>query len=241
MAKASTTKRTKRLSEAERAIRHVLSENPQLSLDSAGEPRIRRSFDPGGEIAWRVDSPRIRGWIARVYFENTKAVLRKEAMERVLVLLAGLAEKQDESDLEVCDAADVDPLLRYIIRRVRDEQHLKITAEALLDDLECSTRGRAYLRQESNWPTGPSEVGRRVRALTKQLGKASITLNADQRSNRQRWLIFSLVGDGNPCRPSPSLSSTSPVAGNELRPGDSGDTQADFDLESEFARMMELM
>lgn len=239
MAEASTTERTKRLPEAEMAVQLVLSKHPHLFLDSAGEPRIRRPFDLDKEIAWRVDSTRIRGWIARVYYEEAEEVLRKEAMERVLVLLAGLAEKHDESDLEVCDAADVDPLLRYIIRRLRDERHLKITAEQLLNDLELSTRERPYLRQASNWPKCPEEVGKRVRGLRRWLKKASIELNDNQRNKHHRWLIFSLVDDGKTYPPSPSPSSASSASGNELQLGDRGDGRVDLDLEAEFARMME--
>lgn len=221
------------------AIKIVLSSGAVPFLDVAGIARLRRATDEGNEVSWPIQSQRTRAWIARTFYRQSNCLINRRALDRVLLCLEGLAEENDDTDVELCDLIDIDPLLGVIVRYVKFQGYVKATAADLLGDLNSFTKYDPVVRAV-NWPLSPESLGLRLRKLIKWLEKAGIGTQF-VRDNRNRWIIMSDGYVGSSPKLSPPPTSSSPHENKECNSSDACDSHQASDLEAQFREIQKGM
>lgn len=223
------------------AIRMVTESGAVPFLDVAGIARIHRkpgdAKEPDNEkqICWPVQSQRIRAWVAKIFYEQTQNMIHQRALDRVLLCLEGMAEDNDDCDAELCDLIDIDPLLGVLIRYVRFQRYVKLTAADLLEQLNQFTADDPIVRSV-NWPRSPESMGLRLRKLIDWLSKAGI-FTEFQRDNRNRWIVMRDGYDGSETQLSQQSSQVETDKNADLRPHDTCDSSPPLDPQSQFDRI----
>lgn len=214
------------------AIEIVLSSGAVPFLDVAGIARLRRDPEDENEVCWPIQSQRTRAWLMTTFYKRTNWLINKRALDRVLLCLEGFAEEKDDTDAELCDLIDIDPLLGVIVRYVKFQGYVKATAADLLRDLNGFTKNDPVVRTV-NWPQSPESLGVRLRKLVMWLQKAGVGTEF-VRDNRNRWIIMSDGHDGLSHKLSQTRPSGSPHEDKGCTSGDACDSQQASDLEAQF-------
>lgn len=214
------------------AINIVISSGAVPFLDVAGTGRLRRHQEGENEVSWPIQSQRTRAWVAKVFYMQTNCLINKRALDRVLLLLDGLAEENDDIEVDLCDLIDIDPLLGVIVNYVKFQGYVKATAVDLLRNLNEFTRKDSVVRTV-NWPQSPESLGVRLRKLIKWLEKAGIGTEF-VRDSRNRWIILTDSYDGLSPKLSPTSISSPPHENKECNSSDAYDSHQAFDLEAQF-------
>jgi hypothetical protein len=135
-----------------------------------------------------VRSRETEAWVAKLQYEHARGLLSRGDIGRVLLYLEGKAAEQQQTDLELCDAMEADPLLGLLIRLIKHGWFLKDTPENLLNRVNELAQGRPYLHRLRRWPKNAESMGRQVRSLQPWLLKAGITIGTLARTTVCRSL-----------------------------------------------------
>jgi hypothetical protein len=223
------------------ALNLVLTSGAILYLDTAGEPRIRRKGEGATLHPSPIRSAEIEAWVERLFFDSSKRLLSRGQIDRVLLYLAGKAEDHQQTDIELCDAVDTEPVLRFLVRLVNHERYLKTTVGDLLKRLNELAVDQPFVLRSERWPRDPVSLGRRLRRLCSWLDKAGIEIDFSQREATHRWIVLTDGSDTSQGTLSSEPSYPNELAPNGLRQAVGTDGKENFCPEDEFNQLMKEM
>lgn len=185
-----------------------------------------------------IFSAEIEAWVQKLFYDRYEQLLKRRQIDRVLLYLAGRAEDQKQVNIELCDAIEAEPLLRYVIRLVKHEQHVKRTPTDLLQQLNQLAATQPFVLTSHRWPKDPISLGRRLRQLSEWITKAGIDIDLKQRESSHRWIILKDSPDSSGGEPSSHPSSDKSAASNDLGLRDRNDDENRIIREQQFEALM---
>ena len=222
------------------ALDLIISTGADLYLDPAGEPRIRRSSEAPEDMPWPVRSRITEGWVANLFFEMTHRLLTKPQIDRIIICLEGMAARNPQTNMELCDAIESEPVLGLLIQLIRHQQHMKTTADSLLCQLRDLARERPYVLKSPRWPNSTEALGRALRRVAPWLKKADVDI-AFKREGRNRWVILTNSSTRLKTEPSQRASSANHLANSDFSENDRSDSAEVANPELEFEKLMKGM
>lgn len=177
------------------ALRLILAEQPELFCDIVGHPRIRLPpiRDHPVEEPWSIRSPRVRAWIADLFFQHSKLLLHDREIDRILNVLEGMAWHEQPRDFELSVAVDQDSLLEAILLFMEQKIRFEGTMTNFKTELtRLAKNAGLYIK---HWPKGPPQLSKRIRQLEPLLEKAEITVERTRGSLARRFTIKREVHD----------------------------------------------
>lgn len=222
------------------AINLIISTGALLYLDPAGEPRIRHPTESTEDVPWPIRSRVTEAWVAKLFFERKHRLLTKPQVDRIILCLEGKAADNPQTNMELCDAIESEPVLGLLIQLIRHHQHMKTTADVLLCQLRELGRERPYVLNSAQWPNSVEALGRKLRRLTQWLKKADVDI-IFKREGRNRWIILTNGRTSSNAKPSQEPSSSNTLSVNDFQKGDGSDGATVLNPELEFDRIMKGM
>jgi hypothetical protein len=139
----------------------ILRGQVALFVGSTLEPRISITTDKHKKNC-AIDEPRVREWLAEVFWMEKRAVLREREIERVLLVIKGKAyheSRGDSHDLEIAEILQKEPVLGVIAEFMFARNcPYKKTAEVLHNDLRDFAKKRKLGRRLIEKLPGGSNV-----------------------------------------------------------------------------------
>lgn len=177
------------------ALKCILSAQPKLYVNIIGQPHIEIPFEAGvKKTFWHLNHNRVCTEISGYIWDKLGFMLYRNELNRMLDILESRAWKNQQTDIELSEAIDDDPLfecLMILLFAPNSEESVNLTATRLLDKLDlCASRNRIDIRQQA-WPKGAAQLSRRIGELIPILEKVRIAVTRGRNSGGIRFIQLS--------------------------------------------------
>ena len=158
------------VSREELTLEAALGALVELFRDEDERPFIRLPPEAGGGL-WPLTAQRVRSWLDELSWHWTAELLKPSEADAILRVLDGRAWTVRRRD-----AVERDPLIEAVGQLMSARRQWQGSMSDLLTTLTNLAQTRNLLRPGAPWPGGPATLSARLRARTRRLEPAGVTL-----------------------------------------------------------------
>lgn len=173
------------------AVATVIRHTAEVFVDIASQPWIRFRTSIDDSASWPMRHGRVRAEIARLIYEHHNIVLFEQEINRILVVMEGLAWRNHQPNVDLQQALEIEPLFEAVFIFLRQPESggwFRGTSTLLYAELTKVAKRSGVDQKSKLWPGGPSPLSKRLGELTEIFSAHRITVERGRNPGGTRFV-----------------------------------------------------